>query len=176
MIGWSVTMWWLPLLNWILTDDSVLHTLHVNISHREKLILKTLVIVRHADIYVVNNIHDQHDMRGPRRCHIFLGSRMNTWHFSAGSPPRFFMFPRLSFFKMSQTPNFFWWSSGFEHPWVSFIESFKLFRINILAQLWGWKIDACCWILALQPSSHRAIVTSLPYDDFFMCLVYWTLQ
>ena len=52
MIGWSVTMWWLPLLNWILTDDSVLHTLHVNISHREKLILKTLVIVRHADIYV----------------------------------------------------------------------------------------------------------------------------
>ena len=73
MIGWSVTMWWLPLLNWILTDDSVLHTLHVNISHREKLILKTLVIVRYADIYVVNNIHDQHNMSGPRRCHIFLG-------------------------------------------------------------------------------------------------------
>ena len=78
---------------------------------------------------------------------------------------------------MSQTPNFFWWSSGFEHPWVSFIESFKLFRINILAQLWGWKIDACCWILALQPSSHRAIVTSLPCDDFawfFWCV--WFIE
>ena len=90
----GVTMWWLPLLNWILTDDSVLHTLHVNISHREKLILKTLVILRYADIYNVNNIHDQHNMSGPRRCHIFLGWRMNTWHFTAGSPPRFFMFLR----------------------------------------------------------------------------------
>ena len=89
----------------------------------------------------------------------------------------FFMFPHHSFFKMSQTLNFFWWSSGFEHPWVSFIESFKLFRINILAQLWGWKIDACCWILALQPSSHRAIVTSLPCDDFawfFWCV--WFIE